>query len=70
LWPSGRGLNFKIEVDNVDHFCKKVENHGIKLFRSFRETWYNISDGKKDGQREFLAEDPDGYFLRFSQILI
>ena len=67
--PFGRGLNFQIEVDNLDRVHESVLKNGINLFRPLKETWYTVANGKKEGQREFLIQDPDGYLLRFSQYL-
>lgn len=41
-----------------------LAKHGYPLMQDPRETWYRKND-VFIGQREFLAQDPDGYLLRF-----
>ena len=40
---------------------------GFALFRELKESWYAVSETMEEGQREFLAQDPDGYLMRFAQ---
>jgi hypothetical protein len=39
------------------------------LFRALEESWYPVSEREEEGQLEFLVQDPDGYLLRFCQVL-
>jgi catechol 2,3-dioxygenase-like lactoylglutathione lyase family enzyme len=66
VYPFGRGINFQIEVSDVNLLLKKLEEEEIELFRSLKESWYQ-GDGVEFGQIEFLVQDPDGYLLRFVQ---
>jgi len=66
--PLGRGINFQIEVDNVDVLIEKISKNGIKLFMEREEKWYRV-DNKLEGNKQFLVQDPDGYLLRFFQDL-
>ncbi len=66
--PFGRGVNFQIEVSAVQPIADRLTQAGHTLYRGVTENWYETSEGLS-GQREFLAQDPDGYLLRFSQYL-
>lgn len=64
--PFGRGINFQIEVKNLNKLLKALEKHNYPIFVKPTEHWYR--KGKKLlGSREFLVTDPDGYVLRFAQ---
>lgn len=67
--PFGRGINFQIEVKNALIMANQAKDLSIPLFLPIRETWYAVSPNKREGQIEFLVQDPDGYLLRFSQSL-
>ena len=67
--PLGRGVNFQVEVDDVETTCSSVQRAGYKLFAELEENWYPTEPGVREGQREFLVQDPDGYLLRFAQYL-
>lgn len=41
----------------------------ISLYCEAREGWYPVGNGSKEGQRELLFQDPDGYLPRFSEPL-
>ncbi|MED4618961.1 VOC family protein, partial [Priestia megaterium] len=61
-YPYGRGINFQIEVENIEVILQNLKNHNISLFR---DTMINNYSGFT--QKEFIVQDPDGYLLRFSQ---
>ena len=42
---------------------------GYACFRPVQESWYAVSEHEEEGQREGLWQDPDGYLLRFVEIL-
>ena len=66
--PFGRGINFQIEVSDLDSLLQSLSRHGFKLRREPWEAWYRADD-HENGQRQFLVQDPDGYLLRFCQDL-
>ncbi|MBT0729424.1 VOC family protein [Rosenbergiella nectarea subsp. apis] len=66
--PLGCGVNFQIEVDNIEKIVKRVIENGITLYRDLNDNYYHIGE-KNVCQREFLVQDPDGYLLRFSQYI-
>ena len=67
--PLGRGINFQIEVADAQKTCTALVGTGFALFRELKESWYAVSETMEEGQREFLAQDPDGYLMRFVQPL-
>ena len=62
------GVNFQIEIENVEELQKHIQDSGYVIEKSIYERWYQCGD-KKLGQREFQVKDPDGYLLRFVQDL-
>lgn len=67
-YPFGNGINFQLEVDNVDTIYKALVNNNYKIAFEIEENWYR-QDNKLLGNKEFLIQDPDGYLLRFSEDL-
>ncbi|MEZ8453033.1 VOC family protein, partial [Vibrio splendidus] len=66
--PLGRGINFQIELSDLEPLLKRLKQAQVPFFRDLKETWYDIGE-KLSGEREFLIQDPDGYLLRFTQHL-
>jgi catechol 2,3-dioxygenase-like lactoylglutathione lyase family enzyme len=73
LWPKaeltrpfGRGVNFQIEVSNVDQLHSVLLAAGNEFFLPLEERWYR-RDGSELGVRQFAVQDPDGYLIRLSQ---
>lgn len=64
-YPLGRGINFSIEVKDIESFYDKVISHNITLFRELMISNYKV-DNKMINQKEFLVQDPNGYLLRFT----
>ncbi|MEV1294339.1 VOC family protein [Pseudonocardia sp. NPDC049635] len=67
--PRGRGVNLQIEVADVAAIATRCAEAGIRPFRDLHESWYDVGDGAREGQLEFLVQDPDGYLLRTVQPL-
>ena len=67
-YPFGRGINFQLEVDNVDKIYTSLKNKGYPIMIDMDENWYRQGD-KLLGNKEFLVKDPDGYLLRFFEDL-
>ena len=66
--PFGRGINLQIEVDSVQRLVSSLEKNGHKLFLPPRKNEYKAGE-KTVVCRELLVQDPDGYLLRFSEII-
>ena len=62
--PFGNGINFQLEVNNLDEIYNNFKNNNYKISFDIEENWYR-QDDKLLGNREFLIQDPDGYLLRF-----
>ena len=67
-YPFGNGINFQLEVSDVDKIYSSLKENNYKIAFEIEENWYR-QDNKLLGNREFLVQDPDGYLLRFSQDL-
>ena len=63
-YPFGNGINFQLEVNNLDQIYNSFKNSGYNITYDIEENWYR-QDDKLLGNREFLIQDPDGYLLRF-----
>ncbi len=66
--PFGRGINFQIVVKNVRQIYQAVRCSGVKPFVEIYTNDYWRTD-RMDKRKEFAVLDPDGYLLRFTQIL-
>jgi len=67
-YPFGNGINFQLEVDNVEDIYNSLKDNNYKIAFEIEENWYR-QDNKLLGNKEFLVQDPDGYLLRFSEDL-
>lgn len=67
-YPFGNGINFQLEVENLDEIYNSFKNSNYKITFDIQENWYR-QDDKMLGNKEFLIQDPDGYLLRFMQDL-
>lgn len=68
LYPFGNGINFQLEVDNVEHIYNSLKENNYKIAFELEENWYR-QENKLLGNKEFLVQDPDGYLLRLSEDL-
>lgn len=67
-YPFGNGINFQLEVTNIDEIYNCLKNNNYKIAFDIETNWYR-QENKLLGNKEFLVQDPDGYLLRFSQDL-
>ena len=67
-YPFGNGINFQLEVNNVEKIYNNLKDNNYKITFEIEENWYRQED-KLLGNKEFLVQDPDGYLIRFSQDL-
>ena len=63
-YPYGRGVNFQIEVNNVDELYAQTLEAGSTALIPLEERWYRQGD-RESGNGQFVIADPDGYLLRF-----
>jgi catechol 2,3-dioxygenase-like lactoylglutathione lyase family enzyme len=66
--PYGRGVNFMIEVAEIDGLHSRVQATGSTIVIPLEERWYRRNEVEY-GRRQFVVADPDGYLLRFSTSL-
>ena len=62
--PYGRGINFQIEIADVDKLYNKLKTIDYPIFMDIEEKWYRTGN-TMGGNKQFLVQDPDGYLLRF-----
>jgi catechol 2,3-dioxygenase-like lactoylglutathione lyase family enzyme len=62
--PYGRGVNFMIEVQEIERLHRRVQTGGFQIVIPLEERWYRENQ-IENGQRQFVVADPDGYLLRF-----
>ena len=65
-YPFGNGVNFQIEVDNIDHIVSTMKENDIELFKDVFCSRYQC-DNITYIEKEIIVLDPDGYMLRFSE---
>ena len=63
-YPFGRGVNFQIQVADVDGLYARVLAAQSHVVLAMEERWYRRNDDET-GNRQFVVADPDGYRLRF-----
>lgn len=63
-YPFGRGVNFQIEIDDVEEVFERVKSSGLKILIPLEDRWYR-KDNVELGNKQFVVFDPDGYLLRF-----
>ena len=68
-YPFGRGINFQIDIDNIDIFVSRVKDMGIIPFKDIFVSRYKCDDVTYV-EKEVLIQDPDGYLLRISETLL
>ena len=67
-YPLGIGINFQIDVTNIDEIYNRLKAENYKIFVEMEDHWYRKDDVLM-GCREFLVQAPNGSVLRFSQDL-
>lgn len=66
--PFGRGINFQIEVPDIQLIIERLNQMNWPIFIPIEERWY-AADEVELGQLQFLVKDPDGYLLRLIEDL-
>jgi catechol 2,3-dioxygenase-like lactoylglutathione lyase family enzyme len=66
--PLGRGLNLEIAVADLTPILGALSTAGWPLFMTPEEKRYRVGSGGVT-VRQFLVQDPDGYLLRFQQVV-
>ncbi|WP_414839198.1 bleomycin resistance protein [Carnobacterium sp. TMP28] len=63
-YPLGQGINFEIEVKDINTLYENLSNNQITFYKELKETIYKV-EGDSTLQKEFIVQDPNGYMLRF-----
>ena len=66
--PFGNGINFQIEVNDVEIIYKSLKNINYPILFDIEENWYR-ENNRLLGNKEFLVQDPDDYLIRFCEDL-
>jgi hypothetical protein len=61
-------MNLQIVCTDVAEIRKRIAEAGIAVERELHDAYYKAA-GAAIGQRQFTVADPDGYLLRFCQII-
>lgn len=64
-YPLGQGVNFSIEVADIDRLYERLKQAQLELYRDLTISSYRVH-GREVEQKEFLLQDPNGYLLRFT----
>ena len=67
-YPFGRGVNFQFLTDDIHSICDRLQQNNIKLFKDLFISKYR-ADQTTYIEKEILLQDPDGYLLRFSELM-
>lgn len=67
-YPFGNGVNFQIEVENLERLVRQIKENGIVPFKDIFCSEYQCDDVTYI-EKEVLILDPDGYLLRFSETM-
>ena len=73
--PYGRGVNFQLQVDDVDAVHARAVGAGASIVVPIEERWYRVDVTERGGRwqvkgpteagnRQFVVADPDGYLWR------
>lgn len=65
-YPFGNGINFQIDIEDIEGFVSNVKAHSVALFQDIFTSSYQCGDACYE-EKEVLIQDPDGYLLRFSE---
>ena len=65
-YPFGNGINFQIDIEDIDGFVRNVKAQNVPLFKDIFTSSYQCDDVCYE-EKEVLIQDPDGYLLRFSE---
>ncbi|MCC7570231.1 VOC family protein [Candidatus Micrarchaeota archaeon] len=67
-YPFGRGINLQIETNELDRIVDSLKKNNWKIEMGPEKNVYR-KDNEHIKMREILVMDPDGYLLRFSQVI-
>ena len=66
--PFGRGVNLQIQVSDLNAILAPLETASVLLFSPQEQVSYRREQDTVL-QRQCVVQDPDGYLLRFAQLV-
>lgn len=66
--PFGRGSHLRVLVDDLEPVLAGMRSHGIALLHGPAEARYGVP-GHEVHVRQIVVADPDGYVVRFQEML-
>jgi len=66
IHPFGRGAMFQVYVEAIAPIVEALAKSGRSLHKPVQEVWRRWGD-REGGQREFFAQDPDGYLVMVAE---
>ncbi len=66
--PFGNGMNLEIVTDKIDELYERVQQDNAKIYLPIENKSYRAADVMLR-RRQFIVLDPDGYMLRFSEVI-
>lgn len=67
IQPFGRGINTQWQINKIDELFARVQTHAPEaIFLSLERKTYICGD-EQSTQKQFIAQTPDGYLLRFCE---
>lgn len=63
--PYGRGVNFQWDVRDIDSLYSRIKNSSPESVYLELETKIYQCGNTSKTQKQFIAQDPDGYLFRF-----
>jgi catechol 2,3-dioxygenase-like lactoylglutathione lyase family enzyme len=66
--PFGRGINIQIQVVNLSPLLDHLDAGAVPLFQAVETRTYAVAE-QMVTQRQCCVQDPDGYLLRFCEIV-
>ncbi|AYC35077.1 VOC family protein [Pseudomonas cavernae] len=67
-YPFGRGINFQINVIDLDGIHNRLLKHGYPVKLPLEQKQYRVGN-KFLSVRQFMIMDPDGYLIRLSTLI-
>lgn len=67
-FPLGRGINFEYDTNELDALIARLASANHPLTLPMEEKIYRTNSGDVR-QRQIWLQDPDGYLLRFVEVL-
>lgn len=66
--PFGRGINMQFIITRVSELFEQLRTSGQRFFAPLEEKQYRRAEDTVVC-RQFVVQDPDGYLLRFSEVI-